>query len=402
MSQVTLPSVDLSQARKVFQNWKSADLCSGLGGFSIAAKMLGMNPVVSIDNWSLGAQTYAHNFPDATSYTNNICKSPDRRELVRTSRKEDVDIVFAGPPCQGFTQVRNGQRTSNDANIAVTHGVKRALKEIQPPYFVIENVPLLLNHHDGNFAKHLFQNLRALAPEGYNVTHQVYNASSLGVPQQRRRLLILGSRRDYEELRLQELPDYQYQFSTARRNQASSDEWPNIKKILDDKDDARMVTAKQAIGDLPKLESGTSPVEPAYNFKPNPYQALMRGVETAPTLVATPRMLLKTKQRLARIPPGQCLHDIPAKDRGDLKRKFFSAYRRLHPDLPSTTLFTKIDCAYHYEQLRALSVREYARLQSIPDAYQFPVANRNAYAMIGNAVPPLMVANALALAARPS
>jgi site-specific DNA-cytosine methylase len=81
-----------------------------------------------------------------------------------------------------------------------------------------------------------------------------------------------------------------------------------------------------------------------------------------------------------------------------LSRRFGSAYRRLHPDAPSTALSTKYDCAYHYAFARSLSVREYARIQGIPDFVAIPdtlVCRRYAYEMIGNSVPPLLVRAAL-------
>jgi DNA (cytosine-5)-methyltransferase 1 len=75
-------------------------------------------------------------------------------------------------------------------------------------------------------------------------------------------------------------------------------------------------------------------------------------------------------------------------------RRYDSAYRRLHPNVPSTALSTKYDCVYHYTQPRSLSVREYARLQAIPDWVSFPetlAPRRSAYEMIGNSVPPPLI-----------
>jgi site-specific DNA-cytosine methylase len=70
----------------------------------------------------------------------------------------------------------------------------------------------------------------------------------------------------------------------------------------------------------------------------------------------------------------------------------------LHPDAPSTALSTKYDCIYHYDEERSLSVREYARIQGIPDYVTFPstvVCRRSAYEMIGNSVPPLLIERVL-------
>ena len=111
-----------------------------------------------------------------------------------------------------------------------------------------------------------------------------------------------------------------------------------------------------------------------------------------------PAVKSETVSRLRHIPPGGCARSIPEEHLNGLVRRYDSAYRRLHPDAPSTALSTKYDCVYHYAWDRSLSVREYARLQGIPDAFTFPdtiVCRRNAYELIGNSVPPLMVEGVL-------
>lgn len=109
-------------------------------------------------------------------------------------------------------------------------------------------------------------------------------------------------------------------------------------------------------------------------------------------------MNIDTIRRLRHIPPGGCARVIPKEHLNGLSRRYDSAYRRLHPDAPSTALSTKYDCVYHYHEQRSLSVREYARLQGIPDRITFPsemVCRRSAYEMIGNSVPPLLVEGVL-------
>src|SRR5262245_27563515 len=105
-----------------------------------------------------------------------------------------------------------------------------------------------------------------------------------------------------------------------------------------------------------------------------------------------------TINRLRHIAPGGCVALVPKEHLNGLSRRYGSAYRRLHPDSPSTALSTKYDCVYHYALPRSLSVREYARLQGIPDRIAFPGAlacRRSAYEMIGNSVPPLLIARVM-------
>jgi DNA (cytosine-5)-methyltransferase 1 len=167
-------------------------------------------------------------------------------------------------------------------------------------------------------------------------------------------------------------------------------------RILKDKLDARMVSAAQALSDLPQLGAGASDEARPYLSKPRTaYQRLMRrGSPRVLSDTRTPAIRNETASRLRHIPPGGCARYIPERYLNGLARRFGSAYRRLHPDAPSTALSTKYDCVYHFGQERSLSVREYARIQGIPDFVVFPQAlacRRSAYEMIGNSVPPLLV-----------
>jgi DNA (cytosine-5)-methyltransferase 1 len=113
-----------------------------------------------------------------------------------------------------------------------------------------------------------------------------------------------------------------------------------------------------------------------------------------------------TRSRLDSIPQGGNYRDLsedlrrrylngqkwgPESGREDLSRKYFFAYRRLHPDFVSWTLNTKADCVYHYNGKRALSVREFARLSSFPDHFEIRGTDKHTrYRLVGNAVPPLL------------
>jgi DNA (cytosine-5)-methyltransferase 1 len=170
---------------------------------------------------------------------------------------------------------------------------------------------------------------------------------------------------------------------------------------LADPDDLSMTTAKQALSDLPALGPGEPEVPRAYSSAASSaYQRAMReGAPKVLTNTRTPAVRPETLQRLEMISPGGCARDIPPEGLNGLSRRYDSAYRRLHPGAPSTALSTKYDCVYHYKEQRSLSVREYARLQGIPDRVSFPdelACRRHAYEMIGNSVPPSLVHGVLA------
>jgi DNA (cytosine-5)-methyltransferase 1 len=157
---------------------------------------------------------------------------------------------------------------------------------------------------------------------------------------------------------------------------------------------------RQALSDLPVLGPGEPEEEREYASRPRTaFQKWIR--KRAPARLRdtrTPDVNRETTDRLVHIPPGGCARAIPEKHLNGLSRRYDSAYRRLHPEAPSTALSTKYDCVYHYSEPRSLSVREYARLQAIPDRITFPsdvVCRRSAYEMVGNSVPPLLVAGVL-------
>lgn len=395
ISEALLLPARASNVKRALRGMTFIDLCSGLGGFSIAGENLGMKPLGAIDTWSLAADVYRANFPDAEMLEGPINDASTRRKLG--GKVGDVDVLFAGPPCQGFTQMRNGNRVQNDERVRVTHATRRAVADFNPRVFVIENVPAMLSHQRGEFSRKFQQNL-AGAGAGYNVHVAVYNAASFGVPQQRRRVLIVGIRKDEAYLRFQAptVTNLDAYFTARRRGLNYNSFSSAADAILGNLSDDRLVPVRQAFADLPDLSAGASLEDDDYPAGPlNPYVQRMRGNTKRLTHLSTPKIQEKTRRILEKLQPGQCLQDLSKAEKEKLRRRYYSAYRRLHPDLPATTLFTKIDCAYHYGEARALSVREYARLQSVPDRHQLPVAARHAYAMIGNAVPPLLVENFL-------
>lgn len=269
----------------------------------------------------------------------------------------------------------------------------------------------------------------------YEVRSQVLDAADYGVPQTRRRIVFVGFRRGSGCA----VPDlsgggFTDRFDLERKQVGSSVRYDVIDRtplrrdggalsVLADPDDLRAVTVEQAIGDLRKFKVGSR--EDALDYadvgKPgSAYQRLMRERASGTlTNVQVPRMNQDTVIRLGVIPQGGNYRDLPEDkqaryltgekwgpftESGKLERKHFYAYRKLHPGMWAWTLNTKGDSAYHYEVPRALSVREFARLQSFPDRFTFTTDERRGalpgrieggpahsrYRQVGNAVPPLL------------
>jgi len=253
----------------------------------------------------------------------------------------------------------------------------------------------------------------------YRVTSTILDAGDFGVPQCRPRLLFLGVRSGLglpehprgagavAALRLARLPEGGYGVAGDAR--------ADLLEALADPEDPRVVTCAQALGDL--LEPGA-----AYSRPPaSAYQRAMRAGSTAPCGHVPSRIREDTLSRLAAIPPGGNVHDLPAAlarryltaarwgpagDGERLARRHYNAYRRLHPGWLAWTANTKADFAYHYSLPRGLSVREVARLQGFRDAFAFATAapgtpgqlrggaRHSLYRQVGNAVPPPLAAAA--------
>jgi DNA (cytosine-5)-methyltransferase 1 len=286
----------------------------------------------------------------------------------------------------------------------------------------MENVPGLQNLGGGAARRQI---LEALHLEGeYRVESEVVDAAAFGVPQNRLRVLFVGVRSDLGvEPRFPEPPDFLelpvldrvpaprgknggvYQHNRSLLTETA------LKALLDP-EDLRLVTVRQAIGDLTYLRPNEKLVRKPSNdslpYKTTAqcaYQRERRAGSSELFNIDVPSIREDTVARLDAIPAGGNFRDLseelsarylsgkkwgPELGRESLSRKYFFAYRKLHPDYFSWTLNTKSDCVFHYECARSLTVREFARLHSFDDSYRFMFGDRHSrYQQVGNAVPPL-------------
>jgi len=409
----------------------AVDLFCGAGGLSEGFRQAGFTILAGSDNDPDAMATYAANFPEAKAITGDIRSAVVKEQILDVARR--ATVLIGGPPCQAFSQVRNHTRMINDPRNALYREFVDVLKQTLPPAFVVENVTGM----DQMGVREQIATDLSLDGE-YIVLPQVVDAADFGVPQTRKRLLFVGVRASSgmapPELAGSEsvqavtlarftgsrLPHYQVVVQEHIRSFRTGE-------ALADPENASVVSAADAISDLIELPIGNrQDVLPYSELRPpqSKYQRLMR--ESAGTMLANlqvPRLNPDTKLRLLGIPPGGNYRDLreDLQERyitghrwgqdngtGKLSRKHFYAYRRLHPGVWAWTLNTKADSVYHYSVARALSVREFARLQSFPDRFVFTtdprpgmIEGRHAggpahsrYRQAGNAVPPLL-ANAV-------
>ena len=352
------------------------DLFCGVGGMSLGFKQAGFRVVGAFDNEEKHVRAYKKNFPHVAANQADLRKSTGKELLDSLDLDDDViDIVFGGPPCQGFSL--GGIRSLDDERNLLIYEFARLVQEIQPRYFVMENVQGLMIGH-AHQALNEFINLVRCA--GYCVVDdiRVLNAANYAVPQRRKRIFVLGYRSDVTP------PTY-----------------PEPTPIIKANGHKYFPTVKDAISDLPKVDSCEYLFDcDGFNGKlgkPYHYARLMRGEirESSDTLplrnrngypltgCLRTRHTPKTAHRFYQTQPG--------------KSEPISRYYRLSLDglAPTIRAGTGKDHGKHTsprpihpEAPRCITVREAARLHSYPDWFQFDETRWHAFRQIGNSVPP--------------
>jgi DNA (cytosine-5)-methyltransferase 1 len=403
------------------------DLFSGAGGLAEGFRQAGYKVLAGADYDPDACATFAANFPEAATIPGDLRDAETHERVVAAA--SSATVVVGGPPCQAFSQVRNFSRIIDDPRNSLYREFVSIVDAVRPRALVMENVPGM---EQMGVKEQVVEDL-SLGGE-YRVVPQLLNAVDFGVPQTRRRLVFVGVHRSMEAVppllvgsgasgaldlrRSAKRGKFRYELVTARGDHAAS-----IWERLTDPHDTSVVSARQAISDLERLRVGrredTLPSSSLPEAGSNYQKAMRDGSEDDLRNVQVPRMNEDTRLRLKGIPPGGNFRDLadelldryisgqkwgPHSGSGKLDRRHYYAYRRLFPDLWSWTLNTKADSVYHYSSSRALSVREFARIQSFPDRFLFttdpakgPLPGRlsggpahSRYRQVGNAVPPLL------------
>lgn len=403
------------------------DLFSGAGGLSEGFRQAGFAVLAGSDNDPDALATFSINFPEAEVILGDI-RNPEVKSRILVAARA-ATVLVGGPPCQAFSQVRNHTRLIDDPRNSLYKEFVSTLGDALPMAFVMENVT-------GMDQMGVREQIRTdLSLDGaYDVVAQVADAVDFGVPQTRKRLLFIGVRADKgmtpPVLRGSGAADSATltRFTGARRPRYQLVVQQHVLSLhlgsaLENPDSLAAVTAQQALSDLAGLEVGNRADVLPRSSLPAPasaYQKLMRdGSGDTIANVQVPRIHPDTALRLQGIPQGGNFRDLEdalleryitgkrwGQDNGTgrLSRQHFYAYRRLHPAIWAWTLNTKADSVYHYDAARALSVREFARLQSFPDRFVFTTDPRKGaldgrhdggsahsrYRQVGNAVPPLL------------
>ena len=172
-------------------NLSLIDLFAGVGGLTLGFESEGFKVALANEFDKAIAEAYVKNRPGVNMIVSDITRLPINEIFSEYENK--TDLVIGGPPCQGFSQ--KGKRKSiNDPRNFLFQYFYRVVSIVKPKYFVMENVPNLLTSENGYFKReiiNLFLNI------GYAINAQILNASDYGVPQNRRRAIIIGRRGEY-------------------------------------------------------------------------------------------------------------------------------------------------------------------------------------------------------------
>ena len=335
---------------------KVIDLFSGVGGLSLGFEMQGFDIVLANEYDPDIADSYAKNHQQTKMIVGDIT-ALDLNQMF-ADYADCVDVIIGGPPCQGFSQ-KGKRRTINDDRNFLFKSYVNVVDLVKPKFFVMENVPSLLTAENGFFIneiKCLFSKI------GYSLEYGILNASDYGVPQNRRRAIIIGRRGN--------IP-------------------PSLPKPVE-----KRVTIWDAISDLAFLSSGEGEEIQRYRNEPeSDYQKKLRkGSKLLYNHIATKHSAV-TLQRLSLIPPNAGREVLPTEH---LTKSIYSGtWSRMRKDEISVTITTRFDTPSsgkftHPYLNRAITVREAARIQSFPDTFRFYGPKSSQMKQVGNAVPPLL------------
>lgn len=374
------------------------DLFCGAGGFSCGLEMAGFNCIGGIELQETIAKTHALNHKNSKTICGDI-REISPQQFAKEIGAEHIDVIIGGPPCPTFSTIGDakirsvtGRPTSEDPRNQLFLEYLKYVDYFRPEIFVIENVPTFITKYNGKIfdtAVEIIENIGKddeSNGEGiYEVEKpvQVLNAVYYGVPQNRKRMILVAHKKKGVS--------FQYPKPTHYYDQEDRES----KKLK------HFVTVGDAVGDLPDITDNWRVSEAPYSKYENltEYQQLMR--QNNPSSTVKNNICRMSNDRAKKVFPhmaqGSKYMDLPPEIRQILPFRediFKDRLKRLMEDQPSWTILAHIGMDgymyIHPTENRTLSVREAARIQSFPDEFEFVGNQQDTYVQVGNAVPPLL------------
>ncbi|MBS0273265.1 MAG: DNA cytosine methyltransferase [Proteobacteria bacterium] len=360
------------------------DLFAGAGGMSLGFEQAGFDVAAAVEIDPVHCAVHKFNFPNCAVIPTSVERLTG--SAIRTAAgigNRDIDVVFGGPPCQGFSLI--GHRALDDARNRLVLDFVRLVAELKAKAFVFENVKGLTV---GKHRTFLCELIEAFEVAGYTVQapEQVLNAANYGVPQSRERLILMGTQKG---LKPPKYPAKQTAFPGMRGDTKGLDLGPTCRDALADVPDADQFEILQiedcAHTDLYKPISKYA-AELSLRAKDSWHFGYPRDWKSK-VLTSSARTEHSpiSRRRFAETTPGEV--------------EPISRFLKLSPDGIANTLRAGTDSArgaftsprpIHYLYPRCVTVREMARLHGFPDWFRFNVTKWHGARQIGNAVPPPM------------
>lgn len=341
------------------KKYKVLDLFCGCGGISEGYKLAGFDIVGGIDFNNYATDTFKHNFKKAKVYNIDIA-SFSNEDIIRDYA--DVDVIVGGPPCQGFSSANRWQKEMEDPRNKLFFEYIRFVQQIHPKVIMIENVRGLLTRDNGYAIKRIQE---ILGGADYNISYKVLDASDFGVPQNRKRAIIVGVRKDF----CAQIFDFD---SLVKQNKT---------------------TVEDAIGELYVFETCAHEEKILKEPADSPLRRYLRNPDNHISDQDIVYPAEKVQKRISFVPQGGNWKDVPAELwPNNRQNRHSSAYKRLDPNIQSCTIDTGNAHSNYFHPLynRIPTIRESARLQSFPDSFEFQGPRGSKYRQVGNAVPPLL------------
>ncbi len=376
-------------ARK--KKYTLVDFFCGAGGLSLGFLQQGFNVKLANDIEDVCIETYKYNHPELPS---NKLIQGDIKEIVDNIEQyidQEIDIVVGGPPCQGFSEA-NRQRVIDDPRNKLYKYFVKAVEKIAPKFVVMENVKGMLKVADQVVED--YGKLRVKNGCSYLVAYRILNSQNFSVAQSRERLIYIAIRSDIaEEKGITQVTIFDAIEKSCKNNKIFNlnDALLDIKKL----DAPRIKNMNEVDSD----STGKKIDVNIFEQNENRYLYLINQGRSIPYLYNHKARYVSdvNYEIYRRLNPGDDATDEKIKDIMPYAHRnhcFKDKYYKLIADRPCRTITAhlRMDCHSHIHpsQIRSLTPREAARVQSFPDDYLFLGAYLKTYMQIGNAVPPMM------------
>lgn len=354
------------------------DLFCGAGGLSEGFKKADFELLLGVDCDPYSVRTFEKNHGKAIQ-----CRIEEL--TAKTIRKEikgrEITVLTAGPPCQAFSTIAVAKLKSLKRSTNCRHPLNqlykeflRLAKELKPSFIVMENVDRMFFIQNGAIKNKIESELKG----EYKIDFYFEDVKDFGVPQSRKRGIIIGNRLGIPNPVLK-----------RTHYDSSSNEKPNSGKPYE--------TVRSAVSDLPRIKAGEGSEfmkYPKVDFLTEYQKERRKG--SIGVFHHTAREHNKRDLKIFRmLKPGTCIKDLPKRYNPYRKDAFPDRFKKQPWDRPSSTIIAHLckDGLMHIhpdeKQNRTITAREAARLQSFDDTYIFEGPRTQQYIQIGNAVPPL-------------